>query len=348
MGFLQFLWILSLALSSLAIGAMLILVLRRLVVQRVEARRKRIRDRLLRDVFSYLDGNLTAQEMGRRAAAAPAVLTELIHELAQLVRGNELARLMGLFEELGLGEHLVGDLKRGDRHRRLLAAKNLGHVKTETGLAALHKALDDPDADVRLAAASSLTDLHAAPALETLINKLKIGSREQSRALLQIFQNLAQDSSDEMIACLEKGETDEITRILILDALGKGGHYQAVPNIMQSTQSPSLEVRAAALRALAELQHPAASQAVLQALTDSEWEVRTQAASCAGRLGLQEALGPLSGLLEDRNWWTRYRAAQALHAIGFQGRQKLSEAATGDNEYARNIASTVLAEEAIP
>ncbi|MFC4350342.1 HEAT repeat domain-containing protein [Fodinicurvata halophila] len=348
MGFLQILWVVSLALSTLALAAMLSLVLRRLLIQRLEARRRRIRKDLLQDVFSYLEGNLAAQEMGQRAAAGRSVLTELIHELAQLVRGNELARLMALFEDLGLSERILHDLKHGDRHRRLLAAKNLGHAETDKGLQALREALEDSDPDVRLAAVSSLTELGAAPSLELLIDKLKIGSSEQSRALLQIFQGLAETRCEEMTACLEKEDTDEVTRILILDALGKSGQYQAVPHIMQATSSPSLEVRAAALRALADLQHPAASRAVLQALSDADWEVRTQAASCAGRLGLNQALEPLAALLDDSNWWTRYRAAEALHALGKQGRHRLSEAANNGEERARRIASMILAEKAVP
>lgn len=344
MSLLTFLWLLSLALSGIALVGMVILVLRRLILQKLQDRRGRTRKRLLQDVLSYLEGDLAAEELGRRAASADSVLSELLSELAQLVRGSELTKLMALFEELGLMERLLHDLKHGDRHKRLLSARNLSYASTEKCIKALQAALDDRDPDVRLAAASSLTELQAAPHLDVLIDKLQLGSGERSRALLQVFRSLTETRSEELLACLDQEQTTDFIRILILDALGKSGQYQSVPHIIQATSDSSIEVRAAALRALAELQHPAASRSILQALSDTAWEVRTQAATCAGRLGLKEAIDPLAHLLDDRNWWTRYRAAEALHVMGENGQLKLNEIATSGQESARRIASMVLAE----
>lgn len=347
MSFLQILWLLSLGLSALALMTMLVLILRRQILQQRHLKRERIRKQLLRDILSYQEGELSTKELQQHARENLPVLAELVSDLVQLVRGEELDRLITLFEELGLTERLIHNLKRRSKHQRLLAAMNLRYTHNSQAQEALQRALDDPDPDVRLAAATSLARLEAAPSLPLLNEKLRIGQPERSQTLLQIYQKLAETRSEEMRALLQAEETEDFTRTLILAALGKSGQYRAVTEIMHALESNSFEVRAAGLRALADLQHPAASQAVLNALSDDAWEVRTQAATCAGRLGLKEAGPQLAELLDDANWWTRYRAAQALYDLGETGREPLSRAANSGRERASRISSMVLAERAV-
>ncbi len=102
------------------------------------------------------------------------------------------------------------------------------------------------------------------------------------------------------------------------------------------------EIKAGALRALAQLNHvpPKASQLVLDCLEDEKWFIQVQAANACVGLSCGGVEQALMKYLDHESWWMRFATAKALSERGPAARQLLRWASQKHpDEYARNMAS---------
>lgn len=338
-------WTVSLLLMGLSVAVMAALILRRVALEIGEGRRRARRERTEACVLAYLHRVKTAEELWRAADARAELIGDVGSELYDLVHGELRDRLVQMLESVGVADRALRQLARGGRLARFTAASRLRRFRRPEVAAALRRALDDPDANVRRVAAASLIEIGAAPPAAELVAKLKIGAAERSTVLRRIFRGLVPAQTGALAALLD-GPTSAAARVFILDALATSGDYSLLPKIVAMAEHPEIDVRAEAFRALAALAHPDCLPAVRRGLHDSAWEVVTQAAICAGRAALLDLIPDLVELLAHPMWWTRLRAAEALLAMGVSGRTALVAASERAPGPAARIAQIVLAERA--
>lgn len=343
MTFLAWLWSLSLVLVALSLALMGGLIVRRAWLNQRASQLESHRRSITRTILGYLDETCSLDDVKRDASASSFPLSDLVRDLLLLVRGDDRARLIALLVDLEVPRQYIDRLRRGSRHERAGAAEALRLFDDPDVVGALTAALDDSNAQVRLAAAGSLAELGACPPVATLVVKLRVGTTERSWALRRIFRGLVGSRLDEVARLLSDGSSPFV-KALALDALGRSADYRVVHMIAPLVSDANAELRTAALRALATLGHPAAQPLVERAFGDEDGAVRTQAAVSAGRIGLIGLTPMLAQLVDDHNWWTRFRAAEALYVLGQKGRQTLAALAEHGSPRAREMASQVLAE----
>lgn len=336
------LWLLSVALAGMALAIMSCLVIARaLGVVRGrsrEAERRRLLPLLL----------AAETDAGSLAAIGPAseVLTDLSIELVQIMRGADHSRLVVLLALLGVPEQLRRRLVNGAPRIRATAAEALASFADETSAGWLLKALEDPNADVRLSAAMALAASgHAPPAL-LLIDRLGIGVSEHSMRIVRLFQEIGKERPNEIRNLIEDERTPQSAKVAAIDALSASGGFALVPLIagLALRADPIGDELPHYLSALGDFADPAGAPAVEQGLRSEAWQARAAAAKAAGQIGLPQTCGRLVALLNDGEWWVRFRAGEALTILGEEGRRLLRETAPVGPEPARTAARLTLAE----
>ncbi len=101
------------------------------------------------------------------------------------------------------------------------------------------------------------------------------------------------------------------------------------------------QVRLAVARSLRHFYDPRVLVTLSALLRDEDWRVRAAACRTAGSLGDAAFVGALRPCLADSAWWVRFRGALALAQLGEPGRRVLREARTGDDRFARDMATMV-------
>lgn len=271
------------------------------------------------------------------------LLRDIVQDLLGSVRGDTRERLVNLLRTTSAREFCLADLRHRQVNARIRAIETLVLIPDPGIIDSLRGMLDDPEPDVRLAAARSLVTLGPNLTVHDLVGKLDIGITIRSRMLRDIFRILASHDTGELMRLLERDPPDLIAALSIY-ALGTAQDYSAVAVITRYVRWPSVDIRVETMRALAAIGHPGAEPAVLQGLRDESWEVRTEAAICAGQIPLPTAVPLLRERLEDIDWWPRFRAAEALRTIGGEGRRALEGARLVGGRSA-SIADMILAEE---
>lgn len=361
-------WLISILLVTVPLVTLAALILRRLYQDRV-ARKLRKRkmaltlvamiylespadDHRIREICGDFDLNFLQRvasslvEGRRRKSQLRSdlrLLRDIVQDLLGSVRGDTRERLVNLLRTTSAREFCLADLRHRRIETRIGAIDTLALIPDPEIIEALRGMLDDPEPDVRLAAAQNLVSLGPNLTIDDLVGKLDIGVAIRSRVLREIFRIFASHNAGELMRLLESDPPDLVAALAIY-ALGTAQSYPAVSEITRYAGWPSIDVRAEAMRALAAIGHPEAEPAVLQGLHDEAWEVRTEAAICAGRIPLPRAVPILRERLDDTEWWPRFRAAEALRNIGGEGRATLESARTGIGRSA-SIADMILAEE---
>ena len=339
------LWLVSLALSALALLIMIALIAARAISARRQHRREAERRRL---VPLLLGGEADPKGLAE-AERAPDLLTDLSTELVQMVRGSDKENFVASSARLGVPERLRHRMDTGSPRTRLAAAEALADFGDDASIERLRHALDDRNADVRLSAAIALAASGEAPPARTLIEKLGIGSSENSMLIVGLFRDIAGERPEEIRELVEDETTHPAVKVAAIDALSNSGDYSLVPLISDLAMNADAcgEELPRYLRALGDFGHPAAAKAVAYGLASDAWWARAAAAQAAGRIGLTGASDRLVALLDDPQWWVRFRAAEALVAVGEEGQQLLRRTAREGSELAATAARLTLAEQGL-
>lgn len=336
------LWLVSILLSAIALGIMVALIVARKISQERERTRAAERRRLL----PLLLGAEPSAEPPSGIERAPDLLADLSIELVQMVRGTDKENFVASSSRLGVPERLRHRLDTGTPRKRLAAAEALADFSDDRSVKHLHEALDDPNADVRLSAALALASGGHAPPARLLVDKLGIGTTENSMLVVGLFRDIAATRRDDIRSLVEDAEVNPSVKAAAIDALSASGDYTLVPLIVElALKADSAgEELPRYLRALADFGHPAAAPAVEYGLSSSAWPVRAVAAQAVGRIRLSNLSERLVALLADPQWWVRFRAGEALASLGEEGQALLREAAAQQLEPASTAARLILAE----
>lgn len=342
---LALLWSVSLALAGAALLIMSGLIVARLFTDRragtLAARR--------RTLIPLLLGNASDEAMRASVPKGSRLLTDLAVELIHLVRGEERDRFVATSARLGVTDNLHRTLAHSSVRARVVAAETLAHFSDSLTTDALEAALEDKNANVRLAAALSLATSNRAPDARRLIDLLGLGTREQSMLIVGLFQEIGRTRPAEIRGLIDDSSVPPAVKAAAIEALSASGDYSLVPSIVELALAadPAGEELPRYLRALGAFQHPAAAPAITHWLGAPTWWVRSAAAEAAGRVGLVDTAGTLTALLDDSDWWVRFRAGEALVRLGEPGRQLLADCSRRGTERARSAARLTLAEHSV-
>lgn len=194
------------------------------------------------------------------------------------------------------------------------AAAVLAAWEQDDVVEALCAALLDADADVRAAAAQSLSGLKA-PASGHVLRRWATRTEPfVRRAVLRGLRELRfADAFEPALQALADAEAD--VRLEAVSVLGWLKDPRALaPLAALAAGDAQADVRRAAVGALgfASPADPAILDALLAALRDDAWQVREEAATTLGKLRANPAREPLVAALDDAYWQVRLRAARAL------------------------------------
>jgi HEAT repeat protein len=307
-----------LALAAANLVFIVVLAIRRLFLASRERRRAVLEERLRPLALELLEAGRAPRSLSPQESAAFAAI---LGRYARRVRGDARIRIAGFFEQSGGVEQALARLGHRRSWVRAEAAFILGDIGSRTAVPSLMQALDDPDRDVRSAAARSLGRLGAVDAVEPLVSAL-VGER--------------------------------IPQAVVGSALLAIGP-DAVPRLLQLVGHPEWQERAGAVELVGLLGHAADSRVLIGALLDEASEVRARAALALGRLAAEDAAAAVRELLQDADAFVRTAAAEALAAIGdrsaleslvVQARDDLFEPADAAAEAVRRIDSARLRDEA--
>jgi len=245
-----------------------------------------------------------------------------------------------LFETEGLVSHFTRLMKTGSKWNRAKAARILGELNLPVASAALYKALDDSDPDVRNVAARSLSRLRHPMAQSVLISVLGKHEEPVSSRIAAMFI----EGGAASVPLLVKNMRNENWRARFWSAeiLGQVGDQRAERVLISALGDSSADVRSAAAKALGKTGTAAAVEHLVPLLKDEEWFVRCHAAWALGQLKAVDVVDELAKGLRDRSWWMRKNTLEALAALGDSAIPALMHALEGDDRFARESAMEAL------
>jgi HEAT repeat protein len=263
---------------------------------------------------------------GRMTRSDRAIVREMLLHLALDLRTEERGTIAVVYQRLGLLDEELRGLRRGSVSGRATAASNLGLLSASEALPALVQALDDPRAEVRLAAVRSMGEIGGLVALRALVPRLGDIDPAVGQCAYGV---LAESGHPDLAADLitlghTTGSAEGRRRALHLIGSLKADAYEDISTALGAQDD---ETRIVAVRAAATIGDPRFYASLVSLLDDPRLEVGCQAARGLGRLGSAEAVRPLVKVLRDtRSWWLRLHAAAALDELGAAGREALNGA----------------------
>ncbi len=270
----------ALALSASSVAMLGLLVLRRSHLTRLERNR--------RETEAGLKG--IAMELLHAGAAPPPhlgeqerqALADLLGRYARAIRGPTHDRIVDYFEREGTVATEL-EVMAGARAgwRRAAAAFRLGDIGPASAATALTAALQDPDRDVRIAAARSLGRLRAPESAGQLL-----------------------------AAAVDRRVPPALVRWALLQ-IGA----PALPRLLPGLTSDQERLRAGAVQLIGLLGGPGEAAQIEDGLRDTSAMVRTQAARALSRIGGRRNLPALRQAMWDRVPMVREAAAGALGAL---------------------------------
>ncbi|HNS96066.1 MAG TPA: HEAT repeat domain-containing protein [Polyangiaceae bacterium] len=244
-------------------------------------------------------------------------------------------------------QEIAQGLQSEDEGERRAAAERLHELPQSIAVSHVLTALDDSDAEVRLAASRVAVEMRVQGSGERVIDwlgerdvRLRLMACEvlrvspSSRALAALSRVLGDSNAEvrvaaaltlgtigdrEAVAAL-LGHLDDASvevRTAMIEALGRIGDHRAVVPLLGKVQDNAVEVRRMTVRVLGDLGDQRASSALIVALRDKANEVRREAIESLGRLRANDAVSALAPLIQERgSLMLRETAIEALGRIG--------------------------------
>ncbi|MCX5800735.1 MAG: HEAT repeat domain-containing protein [Candidatus Eisenbacteria bacterium] len=250
------------------------------------------------------------------------------------------SELTKLFQETGLVHHFVRQLKSQRKWKRARAAKILGELSLPAASAALYRALDDPDPDIRSLAARGLSKVRHPRAQAALIDILGRHEELVSSRIAAMFIDVGTPSVPLLVKNMRN--TNWRARFWTAEILGQVADRRAEGVLVSALSDSSADVRAAAAKALGRIGSKSAGLEVIPLLKDPAWFVRSHAAWTLGQLEMVEAIEELVAALCDRAWWVRKSSLEALANIGEAALPALMAGLEVDDRFARESAAEAL------
>lgn len=180
----------------------------------------------------------------------------------------------------------------------------------------LRSALRDSSGQVRALAVRSLASLGVSDAKEVARRALADPDAVVRCAAARAAQGSGDSEAAPDLARLVAGDPDWQVRRAAAEALGDVGDEAVTADLVRALDDPSEAVRLGAAAALARIGSSAAVEPLSRlAVDDASWTTRVSAVQALGTAGVPQAYVPLRAALSDPNEFVRAAAAEALRAL---------------------------------
>jgi hypothetical protein len=242
------------------------------------------------------------------------------------VRGEAHAGLVSVFEQRGMGERALDEVRGRRALRRARAAEVLGKLGRRDAVPSLISLLADPDPDVRTVAARALGRIADPAAAAALLGSLAGRRPVPPQIVAQAVMRMGSGAQGSLAAALD--HEAELVRATAAQVLGLVGAITAVARIIETLRTdPSPDVRERAAAALGRLGIRSALAPLLEAVEPGHPAgLRTLAARALGDLGAVAAAPALGALLSDPQHEVAHASARSLLRLGPAGRDVLEHA----------------------
>ena len=288
-----------------------VLVGRHLLVGRRRKHRETLAARLRTPAIELVEGEGPI-EPPKLNGTETKVFARLLMQYSRQLTGVSRDRIVAYWESTGLLDQQLRLLRSRRAWQRGEAAFALGDVGPLRVAPALVDVLDDPDRDVRAAAARSLGRLGAVEAIEPLVRASAGGLLPRDVADVALLD--IGPPAIERLAVLTRHADSEV-RTSAVHLIGIIGAATDIGPVADHLVDPAASVRAASASALGRLGAGEARDALIVALGDRVPDVRTAAARALGQLGGQHATEALIPIARADSFEPARAAAQAIGRI---------------------------------
>lgn len=273
------------------------------------------------------------------------ILAHGLLEIAALIKGGDRDKLINAVYEAGGFEPLVRRALRGPLARRTTCLEAVAFFPLKTCRPILRTAMADPNPEVRLIAVGGLIEAGASISPKALIRSSQDGHLPVSLRFMALLHHLVKNQPRSAIEALQDERLPLAYQLMLCDAIGSAGDYEALPILSRKAASYIPELRAIAINALGRLKHPGAEPVVDAALEDPDWRVRRAAVEAIGQVKFKRQYQHVADLLADPVWAVRAQAVATLAAAGEPGHFVLRHVSRySDNAAVRDLAAITLGE----
>ena len=218
----------------------------------------------------------------------------------------------GWFPDDAISERLCELIDR-EEFREQVVAGLLLHEDTAVG--PLIKCLDSEDDNVRAYAARSLGRIGDTRAVRPLINLLEGGTVEDARSVIDALGSIGDsESADVLRDCLI--DPDPNIRESAVRAVGRISDADFAAAVIGLAKDSDETVRQASIEQIPAIVGHEGLNAIVAALETDTPRVKAAAARALAQLDHEDAIPPLRRALDDADAWTRYFAVRGLGALG--------------------------------
>lgn len=273
------------------------------------------------------------------------ILAHGLLEIAALIKGRDRDKLVNAVYEAGGFEPLVRKALRGSLAQRMTCLEAVAFFPLKTCRPILRTAMTDPNPEVRLIAVGGLIEAGASISPKNLIRSSLDGHLPVSLRFMALLHHLVKNQPRSAIETLQDEHLPLAYQLMLCDAVGSAGDYEALPILSRKAISMVPELRAIAINALGRLKHPGAEPVIDRAVDDDDWRVRRAAVEAIGQVKFKRQYQKVAELLGDPVWAVRAQAVATLAAAGEQGHFVLRHVSKfSDNAAVRDLAAITLGE----
>jgi HEAT repeat protein len=301
----------ALLFAGIGILAPIAYILARRAVRRRYFNRRNRRSFALRQRWTDVLSGRVAPETWRFSPLDCEIVETIVLDRMEVASPEENAELTEFLRRSGLLDMRIWEARHLRRWRRQSALVSLGRMHAAESIPALAEALEDRDADIRIAALRGLGRTGLPEAAEEILRRVSQGTLSVPTAPLQTaLLGCCRENPNLLLGYIRRSN-DEV-RPTLARVLGEVATPALDEELLLLASDPLPEVRASAARALGAAKPRLALTALSNLATDETWFVRLRAVVAMGEMRDPRSIPVLIGTLCDPNRHVRLRSAQAL------------------------------------
>ncbi len=256
----------------------------------------------LQRLYVYYMQNSRLLKRGRERSLFEEALLQCINKDRENAdKALEIANCFSFSEES------IPNLTSNNTARRLKGCQQAGAYLYEAAIPFLFKILHILSPQLQYSALISLAEFGDPDLVVRSFEMIEHVILVNDRAVREIVGKMGNKKSDLFYMILDGNSP--ILVPLFLKFIDEGSANLYLSQIMVLAKSDDIEMRIAAIRALAETKNKKVLSELIDALEDEEWEVRAAAAKGIREIPDQQAYAPLLKAMSDSAWWVRQNAA---------------------------------------
>ncbi|MGH9816574.1 MAG: HEAT repeat domain-containing protein [Candidatus Acidiferrales bacterium] len=239
------------------------------------------------------------------------IVESILTDRLDVCEPKEAEQLIDLLRNTGLLDVRAYEARTSRGWKRRQALVSLGRMRAPEAIPVLAEALEDSDAETRIAAVRGLGRTGLPQAAEPMLERMRFGALQvPERPLLNALLQCCGSDPDVLAPYLRFA--DDNVRRLLARVLGEIATPELEEDLLLLASDPLAEVRASSARALARARPRLALTALANLAGDDEWFVRLRAVVALGVLENPRTVPVLIETLCDPNRFVRLRSAGAL------------------------------------